>query len=433
MIHLLGTRRFAPLFWVQALGAFNDNVLKQGLVMLVTFRTAKEAGWNPDVIIPMLSAIFLLPYALFGSLAGQMCDRYDKTIVTRWVKFAEIFIMLLATLGFLANLPVLLMFVLFLMGTHSTFFGPIKYGILPQHLQKNELMGGAGLVEASTFLAILSGTIWGGQMLIEVSGVYEVRWLLPATLLGVAVAGWLVSLTMPCAAASDATLHVDVNLWRGTQTILREAKRQTRVWRTIQGLSWFWTLGAIWMSILPVYVEKTLHGGPMLVTIFLTMFSVGIGLGSLATSALNHEEVSAKYVPLAGLGLSALTVVFVVLQRWVDPAHFEIRSPVGIAIAACLVALAFCGGLFSTPLYAGMQAWSDPEHRSRNVASNNVVNAFWTVGGMVAVSVLASAGLGMIGRLLLIAGINVVVSFYILTLVPESSLSRWVPDFLKRL
>ncbi len=375
-LSLLGKRRFAPLFVVQFLGAFNDNLLKFALLFLANFGLYAAEPAKAELLATVATGVFILPYFLFSALAGQLADKWDKAWLVRAVKLAEIGIMAIAIAGFwLASVPVLLG-CLFLMGMHSTIFGPIKYSILPQHLGPNEVMGGTGLIEAGTFVAILAGQLTGGLI---------APWEAGLVATGIAAVGFLVSLAVPPAPAADPTLRVERNPLRATWQLLTAAKKGRGVWLAILGISWFFAVGAILLSEFAPLASSTLGAGAGVVTLFLLVFSISVAIGSVVVNKLLGGEVSARFVPASALALAAFLIdLWLTTRHWqattrdADVAAF-LAVPGSWHVLVDLAGIAFAGGMFIVPLYAILQIHSAPEERSRIIAANNVVNAFVTV------------------------------------------------------
>ncbi len=419
---LLGARRFLPLFITQFFGAFNDNLFKNALVILITFVVAEEAGLNAQVMVTAAAGIFILPFFLFSATAGQLADKFDKARLIRWTKLAEIAIMMLAALGFALKSVPFLMAVLFLMGTQSTFFGPLKYSILPEQLDENELIGGNALIQGATFVAILLGTLLGGLLVLERGGITMVSVLVVA----MAVCGWLASRYIPALAASNPRLVVDNNFARQTWRILAHTAQRREIFLCILGLSWFWFVGATYLSQAPTFVKDTLGGDQQVVTLFLTVFSVGIALGSLMCNRLLKGEVHATYVPLGALGMSIFSIdlffasgnaVIADGTELVGVAVF-LQSPANWRVMADLLLLAVSGGLYIVPLNALLQRLSEPEHRARNIAGNNVMGALFMVLSSVITVVLLGLGATVPEVLLVVAVANTAVAFYITRLLP---------------
>ena len=383
---LLSARRFLPLFVTQFLGALNDNLFKNAMVLLLLWR----AGSAGPALVAAAGGVFILPYALFSSLAGELADRSVMARLIHVVKLFEIGLMLLGTIGFLTADPWVLMAVLFGMGVHSTFFGPVKYAILPLQLHAHELVTGNGLIEAGTFLAILIGTILGGGLVLLQGGV----WIVSTAAILVAALGYAASRAIPHTAPAAPGLPLDWNIWRGTGHILKLTRANPTVWRTILAISWFWTVGATVLSQFPVLAKDVLGASSAVVTLLLATFSIGIGVGSMLEARLLHGEVSLRHVPAAGVGISIFTLDFVLASgagAFPDPAAL-LAAPAGWRILADLFALAVCGGIFSVPLYTLMQERSDPAIRSRVIAANNVMNALFMVAGAIAATLLAPYG-----------------------------------------
>ncbi|WP_442681179.1 acyl-[ACP]--phospholipid O-acyltransferase [Sphingomonas sp. ASY06-1R] len=421
-VSLLGKRRFGPLFVVQFLGAFNDNLLKFALLFLANFVLYKAAPGKAEILATVATGLFILPYFLFSALAGQLADKFDKAWLIRGVKAAEIAIMELALVGFwLESVPVLLT-CLFLMGVHSTVFGPIKYSILPQQLGSHELMGGTGLIEAGTFLAILAGQLTGGVIL---------PWEAGLVAIGVAVLGFAMSLAIPSAPAAAPKLAIDRNIFRATWQILAVARGGRGVWLAILGISWFFSVGAILLSEFAPLVSGTLHAGPSVVTLFLLVFSISVAVGSLVVNKLLRGEVSARYVPVAALGLAISLIDLWIATHAFTPAPGQgkiadfIANPGSWHILVALVGIAFSGGVFIVPLYAILQVHSAAANRSRIIAANNIVNAFVTVLIVAAVSGLLAAGTSISGVIGALGFATLAVALISCWLLPET-VFKWL-------
>jgi 1-acyl-sn-glycerol-3-phosphate acyltransferase len=417
---LLRQRRFGPLFWTQFFGAFNDNVLKNAIVILFAFTAATEA--EADTLVNLTAGIFILPFFLFSATAGQLADKLEKSRLVRFVKVFEIGIMLVAAVGFWWKSTPLLLGSLFLMGMHSTLFGPVKYSILPQHLAETELVGGNGLIESGTFLAILLGTIVGGL------AIAIPAWggpLVSATLLAVAVAGYLASRGVPKAEAVDASLRVRYNAVAETFRCLRLVGENRTVLNSILGASWFWFYGALFLAQFPGFCRVTLGGDKPMVTILLTVFSIGIGLGSMLCERLSGGKIELGLVPFGSIGLSVFAVDLA-LAGMRFPAHPGVlrgidfaRSLAGARILADLALIGVFGGFFIVPLYALIQHRSNARQRSRVIAGNNILNALFMVLAAGLAVALRRAGLSIPQLFLVTAALNAAVAVYIYTLIPE--------------
>lgn len=426
-LSLLGKRRFAPLFAVQFLGAFNDNLLKFAMLFLANFTLYAAAPARAELLATVATGLFILPYFLLSGLAGQLADKWDKAVLVRAVKAAEVGIMLLALCGFWFQSVAVLLGCLFLMGIHSTIFGPVKYSILPQQLDSHELMGGTGLIEAGTFLAILAGQLAGGLIPVWAAGMVAV---------GVAVLGFVASLAVPSAPAAAPDLPIERNIWRSTMEILSAARSGRGVWLAILGISWFFSVGAILLSEFAPLVSGTLGASAGVVTLFLLVFSVSVALGSLIVNKLLGGKVSARFVPVAALGMAACLVElwlatrsFAVVQPGADVAAFLSTSG-SWPILSGLVGLAISGGIFIVPLYAILQVHSDPAERSRVIAANNVVNAFVTVVMVVVVTALLKLGTSVPGIIGAMGFATLTIALISCWLLPETVFKALVRGLL---
>ena len=417
---LLRRRRFLPLFVTQFFGALNDNVFKNALVVLLTFKTAEWTRISPGVLANLAAGIFILPFFLFSATAGQLADKFDKARIARLVKVLEICIMALAGIGFAVHSLALLLTALFLMGCHSTLFGPVKYAILPQHLAASELIGGNALIEAGTFVAILLGTILGGVLAAD----GDTLWITVAALT-IAVSGYLASRFIPSAPAPDAGLRLQLNPLVETVRVIGHARGNRTVFLSILGISWFWLFGALFLAQFPAYAKDVLGGGELSVTLLLAVFTVGIGVGSLACERMSAGRVELGLVPLGSIGLTA----FALDLAWASPSLAPAGAPLAIgallALAGTwhvlidLLLIGLFGGFFIVPLYTLMQERSEPTHRARIVAANNILNALFMVVGSLAAAGLLSAGLSIPALFGVAAVCNAAVALYIYKLVPE--------------
>lgn len=426
-LSLLGKRRFAPLFVVQFLGAFNDNLLKYALLFLANFTLYAADPAKAGVLATVATGLFILPYFLLSALAGQLADKWNKAGLIRAVKAAEIAIMVLALAGFwFQSVPVLLG-CLFLMGVHSTIFGPVKYSILPQHLGRHELMGGTGLIEAGTFLAILGGQLLGGVIPAWEAG-------LVAT--GLAVLGFLASLAVPSAPPAAPELRIERNVLKGSWEILSVARAGRGVWLAILGISWFFAVGAILLSEFAPLVSGTLNAGAEVVTLFLLVFSVSVAIGSVIVNRLLGGEVSARYVPAAALGMALFLI-----DLWVATRLFTVTTPGAGAVAFlaspgswhilfALAGLALSGGVFVVPLYAVLQVRTDPAERSRVIAANNIVSAVVTVALVVIVGGLLATGTSVPGVIGAMGFATLAVALISCWLLPETMFKALVRGLL---
>ena len=418
---LLRSRRFFPLFLTQFLGAFNDNVFKNALVIFIAFTVATgNSGVNSSVLVILAGGIFILPFFLFSATAGQIADMLEKSRVIRFIKSAEILIMLLGAAGFLTGRVYFLLFTLFLMGTHSAFFGPLKYGILPQHLSTSELTGGNGLVQMATFLAILMGTMFGG-LVIAIPG--SGPWIAGATVVMTAILGRSASAWIPEAAPSEQGMRFDWNAFRQTWRVLVFASESRIILQAILAISWFWFLGATFLSLVPDFTRSTLHGNEQVATLLLTAFSVGIGVGSVLCERLSRGEVEPGLAPIGALGIAFfawdLATVDVPAVTGVLTAAEFLLGGVYWHVATDLMLIGFCGGIYVVPLYALVQHRCNPQRRSRIIAANNILNALFMVASAIIVIGLVQAGLMPQRIFLLAAAATALVLVSLCVLLPE--------------
>jgi 1-acyl-sn-glycerol-3-phosphate acyltransferase len=404
---LLAERRFGPFFAVQFLGAMNDNVFKQALVILLAYQTASFTSMSSDVLQNVAQALFILPFFLFSATAGQLADKFEKSRLITLTVTLELGVMLLGAVGLLMQSLALLLVALFLGGVQSTLFGPVKYAILPQQLTETELVGGNALVETATSIAILVGMIVGGWMVAQpgwgLAGVAILTCALSAF-------GIVISRLIPAAPAADPGLTLDPNPVRQTARILRFAMADRTVLHSILGISWFWLYGALLVTQFPNLVRHVLHGDAQQVTLLLVVFSVGIGAGSLLCERLSGHKVELGLVPFGSIGL---TVFGLDLGLATSAGALDARVLVDLFLLGAF------GGFYIVPLYALVQSRSDKAHRSRIIAANNVLNAlFIVIAAAIAVGLLA-AGLSIPQLFLVAALMNAVVALYIYTLVPE--------------
>lgn len=417
---LLRQRRFAPFFWTQFSGAANDNLFKFAFTVMVTYQLS--VSWLPPAMAGLvIGALFILPFLLFSATSGQLTDKYDKTKMIRFVKNMEIAIMLVAAGGFMTdNVPVLLLCT-FLMGVHSTLFGPVKFAYMPQVLSERELTGGNGMVEMGTFVAILLGNVAGG-LLVAIPGIGHTTVAVACVV--AALAGRAVAQFIPSVPATDPGLVINWNPFTETWRNLKLAHENIVVFRSLLGISWMWFFGAVFLSQFPSLAKEVLHGNEQVASLLLVVFSIGIGIGSLLCEVLSRRHVEIGLVPLGAIGMSVFSIDLYFASRSLPPSEI-----MGLAafmaqgahwrVMLDLLLLSLFAGLYSVPMYALIQMRSQPTHRARIIAANNILNALF----MIASSLIAGALLGAgftVPQIFLFTGIaNAVVAFYIFMLVPE--------------
>jgi 1-acyl-sn-glycerol-3-phosphate acyltransferase len=417
----LRERRFGPFFLAQFLGAFNDNVFKNALVLIVTFQGIAATTISPGILVNLAAALFILPFFVFSATAGQLADKYDKASIIRWVKAFEILIMAVGGIGFIRADVALLLTALFMLGLHSTFFGPVKYALLPQTLHTHELVGGNALVETGTSVAILLGTILGGILVALPQGASS--WV-PATGVLVALGGYVAARFVPPAPSHDPTLRVNWNPFIESARNLRSLYRDRALFHSVLGISWMWLVGLVFISQFPAYARNVLNGSAHVVTLLLTVFSVGIAIGSLLCEKLSGRKVEIGLVPFGAFGITlfAAHLAFATPDIAAGPARNASAFLVTEGSARVLVDLALIGifsGFVLVPLYANIQSRAEPGHQSRIIASNNILNALFMVIGAVVSGALLEAGVTIPQLFLIIALMNAAVGVYIFTLVPE--------------
>ncbi len=430
---LLAQRRFAPFFWVQFFGAGNDNVFKFAFTVLVTYQL--QVAWLPASLAGLvIGALFILPFLLFSATSGQLADKYPKEVLIRFVKSLEIAIMLLAGWGFVQQQVTVLLGCVFLMGVHSTLFGPVKFAYLPQHLSERELTGGNGMVEMGTFVAILLGQVAGG-LLIAMPGVGPSY--VAAACLGLAVLGRVLAQAVPVSPATDPALRINWNPFTETWRNLQLAHGNLVVFRSLLGISWMWFFGAVFLSMFPSFARDVLHGDEQVASLLLVVFSIGIGVGALLCEMLSHRHVEIGLVPMGAIGMSVFSIDLYFASRGL-PAAGTLSLGAFVAqaahwrVLADLALLSLFAGIYSVPMYALIQMRSQPTHRARIIAANNILNALFMIASSLLAGALLSAGLSIPQLFGLVGLANAVVAFYIFMLVPEYLLRfvAWVASRL---
>lgn len=421
---LFRSRRFRPFFLTQFSGALNDNLYKNALLMLMTFSAAPVMGMAVDVVINLAALLFILPFFLFSALAGQIADKYEKALIIRRVKQLEVAIMGAGAVALIMGWYPVLLALLFLMGAQSAFFGPVKYAIIPQHLCEEELVGGNALVSMGTFVAILLGTILGSVLAASAGGAY---WAALAVVV-LALLGYLSSRAIPEAPSANPALKLDWNGFRETLAIIRLAREKRSVFLSIIAVSWFWFLGAAYLTQIPNFGATTLAAEPSVVTLLLAMFVLGIGLGSMLCEKLSHRHVELGIVPIGSLGLSlfGIDLYFAVPDAplvetvtWLTMLeHGSYRR-----VLIDLIGIGAFGGLFIVPLYAFIQQQTAPDRRARVIAALNIINAlFMVTSAVVGLIFLGFVGLSIPEFLLMMALLNIPVCVYVYAQVPDFAL-----------
>jgi 1-acyl-sn-glycerol-3-phosphate acyltransferase len=417
-IKLLKHRRFLPFFLTQLLGAFNDNLYKNGLTIFIAFQAANISKDASNSLVNIAAGLFILPFFLFSPIAGQLADKFEKSMLIRRIKLLEVSIMLLGALAFYLKSAELLIAILFLMGTQSSLFGPVKYSLLPQALQPEELIGGNAMVEFGTFMAILLGLI---------AGVFIIG--IGTTALGIAVVivallGYWVSRSIPALAAAAPELQISFNIFSQTRNILRDARENRTVFYSIMGISWFWFIGITYITQLPNYVRYELAGDEQVYVLLLAMFSIGIGAGSFLCERMSGRIVEIGLVPIGALGLTLFGVDIFFNQSantsgvLIEPIAF-VSDTNNLRLILDILMLGVSGGIYIVPLYALVQQRSNEKKRSRIIAANNMLNALFMVVAALYGFFALSNGIDIPSLFLIMAIMNAAIVLFIFTLVPE--------------
>lgn len=416
---LLLSKRFAPLFWCQFFAAFNDNFLKTALVFVILF---EPGALNPEVLITLASAIFIAPYFFLSALGGQLADRYDKAGVAQRLKFVEIFVAALAAWGYARSSLPLLFTALFGFGVLAALFGPIKYGILPDHLRREQLPGGNALVEGATFVAILLGTVAGG-LAARNSGETN---LFVALIIGFAIACWVAALLIPPTGEGAPQLKIAINIAASTSAMIQYLRSDARLWWGAMVTSWFWAVGIVVLALLPPLIKTLIGGNEDAVTVYLALFSVAVGAGSILAAAIARGRIvlgttlaGAVFLGGFALDLGVATFGSGPVASPQGPASV-FASALGIRVAVDLCGLAIAGGLFIVPAFAAVQAWSGADHRARTIAAVNVLNAAFMTGATVTVAVLQKSGVPVFALFTLIGVATLGVALAIWRTMPKA-------------
>ncbi|TCB57229.1 MFS transporter [Acinetobacter terrestris] len=386
--HLLGTRRFLPMFVTQFFGALNDNVYKQSLLLVITYGWINQQSASVSTLNNLAALLFILPYFIFSATAGQIADKYERSQLVRGIKILEIVIMLIGSAGFLLGHLWLLLIALFLMGVHSTFFGPIKYAILPEILKPNELMSGNALFQSGTSMAILIGMILGGAVISASDG--NLLWI-SLTVVSIAVLGYISSRFVLKQNVTSPDIKIDWNFFRTSFQTLKYAKSLPIIFLILLGNSWYWFYGATYLTQIPQLTQQNLHASENVVSLLLTFFSVGIGVGSLLCRRIGGTEVNLKMVPIGAIGLTVFAFYLAASLAFVPERSGDLLglkevftqgwSYYHVMLAVTLLGIS--GGFYIVPLYAMMQAFSPRSHRARVVAANNILNAVFMVSSAI--------------------------------------------------
>ena len=418
---LLTQRRFAPFFWTQFLGAFNDNVFKIALITVLTYDAIHWTNLDVGMLNQLIPGLFILPFLLLSATSGQLADKFEKAGMARNIKLLEIVIMMIAATGWMTHQLWLLIAAVAGMGIHSTLFGPVKYAYLPQHLRKDELVGGNGVVEAGTFVGILLGEILGAVLVVHKPWGIE---LVAGITIAIAVLGWLASLRIPYSAPSEPELKITWNIFSETFRNISFSKQNRPVFLSLLGNSWFWFYGAIVLANMPLYAKDYLHGDHSVFVLLLTVFSFGIGAGSLLCERLSGHKIEIGLVPFGSIGLSVfgfdlyLASLSYTNTTVVDMMGFMSQTG-ALRVLFDMVMIGIFGGLFVVPLFALIQTRCDPKHLSRTIAGMNIMNALFMVVASLCGMLMLKSGFSIPQIFMATAILNAIVAIYIFSLVPE--------------
>ncbi|MEQ1789354.1 MAG: MFS transporter [Rickettsiales bacterium] len=415
---LFTSRRFLPMFLATFLGTFNDNIIRAGLVVMIAYAAKHDISLStePEILVTICSGLLVLPMVLFSSLAGQLADKYEKSRLVIFTKIAELFIMFGAAYGFYYHDITLLMWLLFISGTHSTFYVPIKFSILPQHLKHGELLAGNGFIASGSYLAILAGMIVGGLIIEAPNNIIGI------TIIIIAICGFIASLFIPSAPSAHPQTKITFNLWRGSLDLIKYARRDIILVRTILALSWFITVGSIYISQFANYARGVIHADNEVYIIFLTVFSVGVAAGSLICDALLKSKISTRFTPFATIGIALFTALMV----FFTPApmgdglmtvseFFSVSSH--LLVLVCMLMVALCGGLYMVPLYAILQSRTQASHRSQIIAASNLSDSLSMTLAAIVSTILLSSGLGVQDLFIIVAFITLGMAWYVKKIV----------------
>lgn len=418
---LLTQRRFAPFFWTQFLGAFNDNVFKIALITILTYDAIHWTNLDVGMLNQLIPGLFILPFLLLSATSGQLADKFEKAGMARNIKLLEIVIMIIAATGWMTHQLWLLITAVAGMGIHSTLFGPVKYAYLPQHLRKDELVGGNGVVEAGTFVGILLGEILGAVLVVHKPWGIE---LVAGITITIAILGWIASLRIPYSAPSEPELKITWNIFSETFRNISFSKQNRPVFLSLLGNSWFWFYGAIVLANMPLYAKDYLHGDHSVFVLLLTVFSFGIGAGSLLCERLSGHKIEIGLVPFGSIGLSVfgfdLYLASLSYTNTVVVDMMGFMSQTGaLRVLFDMIMIGIFGGLFVVPLFAVIQTRCDPKHLSRTIAGMNIMNALFMVVASLCGMLMLQSGFTIPQIFMATAILNAIVAMYIFSLVPE--------------
>ncbi len=415
-LSLFKTRRFLPLFITQFFDAFNSNAFKNALLIWVTYDASVRSAHYSSIIVTLAAALFVLPFFLFSATAGQISDKYPKVALTQKIRLIDIFLMFGCGIGFYLENTTFLLLILFLTGTQAAFFGPLKYSLLPENLHEDELIAGNALIEGGTFLAILLGTIFGGLIISIPHGIYY----LTLALILLSIVSWFSSCFITKTTGGDIHLNVDYNIFAASWNIINYTRANKTVWLTIITISWFWGLGAIFLTQFSTYTKQVIHGNAHIVTLFLALFSVGISIGSLLCNKILKGKINLRFAPWGCLGMSIFIIDFYFASQHYHVPSFGtglitltdfLKNWQSLRIIFDLLGLAICAGIYIVPLYAVMQHRAEKKYIARVIAVNNIMNALYMVLGSIVTLLMFWVGLNVKSVFLAVGIVNILFFF----------------------
>lgn len=434
---LLSTIRFLPLFLCQFLGAFGDSLIRTAMVTLLTYHSSDDlSDFTRMIVITLALGLFMLPFLLLSATGGQLADKFDKAKLIRWIKFSSIFVTFIGVVGFYIHSYVLLLLAIFLTGVESSFFGPSKYSILPDHLDRKELISGNGLIEAGTFIAILFGMILGGVIISSNHGQVDYT---AFSLLFVSIGGFIASLFIPSTESASGKLKLNPNIIQETKSCVEYAKKDRDIFLAILGISWFWTIGGVFMAQLPNFTKDTLFSDHSVFTLLLSLFSIGTCIGSVLCNRILKGQLDTQYVPISMLGMTVFLFLFwysslsFTAKDSLLGIHYFLASPAGLTVSLSVLMITIFGGIYIVPLYTLLQVNAKKSHRSRIIATNNIMNAFFMVSASIISMILLMIGVGVSTIILLLAVTNFLTTIYISRILPDNIIKSIFQAFFRLL
>ncbi len=423
MFKILTSKKFFFLFITQFFGALNDNIFKNALVIFITYKLAHENQINSQFFVTLAAFLFILPFFLFSALAGQIADKFDKAKIAQIIKFAEIILMIFAFYGFYTKNLYFLLFILFALGAHSAFFGPIKYGILPKIVKENELIAANSLISSATFAAILLGTIIGGILIMTQNGIFAIS----ATVISSAIIGFVTSFFIPKQKPNQ--LKISFNIFTQSLKIMAQTRKNPKIFQSIMAISWFWFIGSIFLSQIANFSKNILFANNEITTLMITIFSLGIALGSLICNKLLKGKISSFYTPFAAILMSIFIfdLYFTSTSQNFSSGDLIgfgefIKTPNNLRILFDLAMIAICGGIYVVPLYAIIQNESIDENRARTIAALNIYDSLFMILSTIFALIILRLGFGTLEIFLATSVLNLIISGTMLKLRKQQKL-----------